>query len=118
MLTLGRRVTIDALSQYARLLKENPSFDSTFSEIADMRAVQDIALEAKDMLKAADQVDPFSPEAKRAFVVRTPAQAHTARMHKALLSHRNFKVFRSFEEAEGWITAQPLDLESQHLLRG
>ena len=106
MLTLGSRVTIDGLAQYARLLQQNPSFDPAFSEIADMRAVTEVALGAEEMLKAADHIDPFSPEAKRAFVVQTPTQAHAARMHKALLSHRNFKVFASVEEAECWITPE------------
>ena len=67
-----------------------------------MRAVAEVALGAEEMLKMADR-SIRSREAKRAFVVRTSTQAHAARMRKALLSHRNFKVFSSLDEAERWV---------------
>ena len=105
VLTLGNRVTLKLLEKYSTILHQDPSFDPTFSEIADMRAVQEIALEADEMMRMADQVDPFSPDSKRAFVVKTPSQAHAARMHKILLTHRNFEIFRSMEEAQRWIHA-------------
>jgi hypothetical protein len=51
----------------------------------------------------ADEVDPFSPEAKRAFVAETSVQNHAARMHKILRSQRNIETFRTLEDAERWI---------------
>lgn len=70
-----------------------------------MRLIEEIDLQADDMMRMADEIDPFSHEAKRAFVVKTPSQAHAARMHKILLTHRNFEIFRSLEEAQRWISA-------------
>jgi hypothetical protein len=105
VITLGNRVTINQLEEYARLLQLNPCFTPSFSEIADMRAAEEIALGADEMMRMADEIDPFSYEAKRAFVVKTPSQAHAARMHKILLTHRNFEIFRSMEEAQRWIHA-------------
>ena len=105
VLTLGSRVTLKLLEEYSRILHQNPWFEPTFSEIADMRAIQEVALEADEMMRIADEVDPFSPDSKRAFVVKTPSQAHAARMHKILLTHRNFEIFRSLEEAQRWISA-------------
>ena len=103
VLTLGNRVTLELLEEYSRILHQEPSFHPTFSEIADMRAVQEVALEADEMMRMADKVDPFSPDSKRAFVVKTPSQAHAARMHKILLTHRHFEIFRSLHEAERWV---------------
>lgn len=105
VLTLGNRVMLKVLEEYSRILHQDPSFEPTFSEIADMRAVQEVALEADEMMRMADKVDPFSPDSRRAFVVKTPTQAHAARMHKILLTHRHFEIFRSLQEAERWVHA-------------
>lgn len=105
VITLGTRVTVNDLVEYARLLREDPSFDPGFSEIVDIRAAEDVALGADDMMKMADEIDPFSHDAKRAFVVRTASQAHAARMHKILRIQRNFLIFPSLEAARQWIDA-------------
>jgi hypothetical protein len=105
VLTLGSRITVNVLARYARLLQEDSSFEPTFSEIADMRLVEEISLEADDMMKMADEIDPFAQEAKRAFVVRTSTQAHAARMHKILRTQRKFEIFRSLDAARRWINA-------------
>ena len=99
----GNRVTAEEIGEYAQRLIDNPLFQPTFSEISDLREAEDIDLQADDFLKLADQVDPFSPKAKRAFVARTTVQNHAARMHKILRSQRNIEIFQTFEEAERWI---------------
>jgi hypothetical protein len=99
----GNRVTAEEIGEYVEKLLVHPSFQPTFSEIVDIREAQDIDLQADDFLKLADQVDPFSPEAKRAFVARTTVQNHAARMHKILRSQRNIEIFQTFEDAERWI---------------
>ena len=99
----GGKVGIADIAAYAKKLLRNPVFRPDFSEIADLRNVEKIELEAQEFIKLADDVDPFSIEAKRAFIVRSSVQAHAARMHKALRTQRNFAIFRSFEEAELWI---------------
>jgi hypothetical protein len=99
----GNRVTAEEIGEYVQKLRVHPSFQSTFSEIVDLREAKDIELQADDFLTLADEVDPFSPEAKRAFVAKTSVQNHAARMHKILRSQRNIEIFRTFEEAERWI---------------
>jgi hypothetical protein len=99
----GNRVTAEEIGEYVQKLRVHPSFQSTSSEIVDLRGAKDIELQADDFLTLADEVDPFSPEAKRAFVAKTSVQNHAARMHEILRSHRNIEIFRTFEEAERWI---------------
>jgi hypothetical protein len=101
----GNRVTAEEIGEYVQRLRTHPSFQPSFSEIADLREAVDIDLQADEFLKLADEVDPFSQEAKRAFVAKTSAQNHAARMHKILRSQRNFKIFRTFEEAERWVSS-------------
>jgi hypothetical protein len=52
-------------------------------------------LQADEFLALADEIDPFSYEAKRVFVVRTSVQNHAARMHKVQRKQRNIEIFRS-----------------------
>lgn len=99
----GKSLSIAAIESYARLLIANPSFQPSFAEIVDLRAVEQVDLEADDFFKLADVVDPFSPQARRAFVVRNSVQNHAARMHKILCSQSNIEIFRSLEDAERWI---------------
>ena len=101
--TFARKLTVQDIERYARLLQINPSFQPSYSEIVDLTQVEELDLQADEFLTLADKIDPFSFEAKRAFVVRTSVQNHAARMHKALRTHRNIEIFRSREEAERWI---------------
>jgi hypothetical protein len=103
VVTFGKRLTLAQIRQYVDALRADPSFVREFSEIADLRALQDLDLHADEFIKLADQIDPFSPDAKRAFVVETSAQNHAARMHKILLSTRKIEIFRSLRKAEEWI---------------
>jgi hypothetical protein len=101
----GQKVTASEIGQYAESLRADPAFEPTFSEIADLRAANELDLNAEDFLKLADQVDPFSVSAKRAFVVQTLVQKHAARMHRILRTQRNIEIFQSSEEAERWINS-------------
>ncbi len=99
----GKKVTFADIERYANRLLLNPSFKPDYSEIVDLTEVEELDLQADEFLKLADKIDPFSPGAKRAFVVRTLVQSHAARMHKVLRTQRNIEVFRSIEEAERWV---------------
>lgn len=99
----GRRLTALDIQTYVQGLQAHPSFNPSFSEIADISDVKELPLEAPDFLRLADSVDPFSLESKRAFVAKTTVQTHAARMHKILRSQRNFEIFRTLEEAKRWI---------------
>jgi hypothetical protein len=101
----GRKVTFADIAHYARTLKQSADFNSEYSEIADLTAVEQLELQADDFLKLADQVDPFSHQAKRAFVTANSVQDHAARMHRLLLSSKKFGIFRSIADAERWIAS-------------
>ena len=103
----GRKLTAADIRSYADHLRTNPAFDPKFSEIVDLREVEDLDLKAQDFLKLADEIDPFSPVARRAFVIRTSVQTHAARMHKILRAEKNMGIFSSMEQAEEWIEWRP-----------
>ena len=98
----GERVTREEIASYASALRLHSDFRPTFAEIVDLRDATELDLQANDFLRLADDVDPFSKDAKRAFVVRTSVQNHAARMHKILRAQRNIAIFNSIEEAEHW----------------
>lgn len=99
----GKVVVARDIGNYAERLRSDPAFDPTFSEIVDLRAVEELDLQAADFIRLADEVDPFLLNAKRAFVVDTPVQSHAARMHKILRAQRNIEIFETIEAAELWI---------------
>jgi hypothetical protein len=101
----GKKLNAAAIGSYASQLAADPSFHPDFSEIVDLRDVEEADLQADDFLKLADKIDPFSPTAKRAFVVQTVTQQHAARMHQILRSERNIAIFSTIEEAEIWIAS-------------
>ncbi len=103
----GTRVSADEIFAYASELRSHPEFQPTFSEIVDLRETEELDLQANDFLRLADNIDPFSAHAKRAFVVRTRVQNHAARMHKVLRPHNEIAIFESVEDAETWIGSQP-----------
>jgi hypothetical protein len=103
VVSFGKKLTVQQIKRYSDLLQMNPSFQTTYSEIVDLTQVEELDLQADEFLTLADKIDPFSSDAKRAFVVRTSVQNHAARMHKVLRTQRNIEIFRSMEEAERWI---------------
>jgi hypothetical protein len=103
VVTFAKNLTVQDIERYASLLQIDPSFRPAYSEIVDLRQVEELDLQADEFLALADKIDPFSYEAKRAFVVRTAVQNHAARMHKVLRTRRNIEIFHSLEEAEIWI---------------
>ncbi len=101
----GKTVTVGDIERYAARLRENPAFQPLFSEITDLRGVEKLDLNAREFFRLADEVDPFSHQSKRAFVVGNAVQAHAARMHKILRTQRSFEIFQSLEEAERWVSS-------------
>ena len=100
--TFGKKLKVCDIQRYAELLQLNPSFRPNYSEIVDLTDVEELDLQADEFLTLADKIDPFSHDARRAFVVRTSVQNHAARMHKVLRTQRSIEIFRSLEEAERW----------------
>jgi hypothetical protein len=98
-----RKVTVRDIESYAASLRANRLFEPDFSEIVDLSEVEELDLKADEFIRLADEIDPFSVEAKRAFVVRNAVQNHAARMHKILRTQRSFSIFRSVDAAKRWV---------------
>lgn len=103
VVTFEKRLAFEDIQRYAACLRSDPSFRPDHSEIVDLTEVEELDLKADDFLRLADEIDPFAPKAKRAFVVRNSTQKHAARMHKVLRTQRNIEIFGTIEEAERWI---------------
>ena len=103
---LRNKVTASDIARYAASLRANPLFDPDFSEIVDLTGVEELDIKAEEFIRLADEIDPFSVQAKRAFVARGSVQNHAARMHKILRTQRNISIFTSVEAAQRWIDTQ------------
>jgi hypothetical protein len=101
----SKKVFASDIEKYAALLRVDPLFDPDFSEIVDLTDVEELDLQADEFIRLADEVDPFSLDARRAFVVGNEIQSHAARMHKILRRQRNFSIFRSVQAAKRWIAS-------------
>ncbi len=99
----GRDILFEDIERYAARLRADRAFQPSFAEIADLRGVEEVHVQADEFLRLADEIDPFAPTSRRAFVARTSVQKHAARMHKILRTSRNFEIFDSIEQAKRWI---------------
>jgi hypothetical protein len=100
----GIRVSVRDIANYATSLRENPLFDPDFSELVDLREVKELEVGAEQALKLADDIDPFSPGAKRAFVAQSSAPIYAARLHMLLRSaSENIRIFESIDDAILWL---------------
>lgn len=100
-----KTLTFGDIGSYASALRDDPQFDPAFSEIVDLREVEEVVLGPDELIALADRVDPFSPRAKRAFVAQGPAQINAAQLHRILRPEAsNVRVFFSMSEAEQWIS--------------
>jgi len=98
------KVTARHIAAYAASLRVDPAFDSQFAEIVDLREVDEIELDAEQVLNLADEIDPFSLASKRAFVTQDSVHVNFAKLHALLRGKdENIRVFGSMEEARQWV---------------
>lgn len=88
-----KKVLAADIRRYAECLRTDLDFDPDSSEIVDLTEVEDLDLHADDFLNLADEVDCFSANAWRAFIVKTSVQDHAARLHKILRTPSNMRTF-------------------------
>lgn len=100
-----RKLTVTDIAKYAALLRADPLFEPDFSEVVEIREVEELDLNADEFIRLAGEIDPFSERAKRAFVVSNEIQNHAARMHKILRTQRSISIFHSLEAARRWVEA-------------
>jgi len=92
------------IERYANALRKEPSFEPGWSEIVDLRAVEQIDIFPDQSIALADTFDPFSLSSRRAFVVANDQQRHAARMQQVLRSpSKTIGIFETLNEAEQWI---------------
>lgn len=100
------KLVASVLAHYVDHLKKDPEFNSHFSEIADLTAIEQIEMTPAEAIALADAMDPFDPNSWRAFVSCKDIQTNAARMHQILRSPaRNTAIFDSVHRAEEWILA-------------
>jgi hypothetical protein len=99
-------LSFSAIVSYASRLRGDRSFNPAFSEIVDLRAVVSVSLNAREVMTLANDIDPFSANSKRAFVVRNQDQVNAAHLHRILRPQtKTIRVFHSIEEAREWVNA-------------
>jgi len=102
----GKVITANAICELSRLMRADLQFSPSFSEIIDFTNVEKVEISGDHMMQLSESADPFSPEARRAFVVQTELQTHEARMYGIVRVARDkSRVFRSIGEAERWLSS-------------
>jgi len=97
-------ISFQDIKDYAGHLRADPQFHPSFSEIIDLRNVEEVELTATQAMNLADTVDPFAIESRRAFVVQSQAQIHAAHIHRILRPEGGkILVSSSMEEAKQWL---------------
>lgn len=97
-------LTIAQIQLYSNALRKYPGFCENWSEIVDLRAIEEITISPDETIALADEVDPFSLSSRRAFVVSNELQFHRARMQQVLLSpSKSIGIFETLAEAEQWV---------------
>jgi hypothetical protein len=100
-------ITFQDIKDYAGHLRADPRFRPSFSEIVDLRNVEEVELSPTQAMNLADNVDPFAIESRRAFVVQSQAQIHAAHIHRILRPEGgNILVSFSMEEAQQWMAME------------
>lgn len=97
----------DGLGHQDKLLQD-PDFDPSFSQLIDYRHVTKIKLGPED-LRILAQRSIFSPESRRAMLVKSDAAFGLARKFEALresFGEKGIRVFRDLEDALDWILAK------------
>lgn len=89
------------IREFFRELSRDPRFQPTFSQLHHMQAGA-LAAVRYDDLASVKEFDPFSPSARRAIVVETPADYGMVRMYE-LLRGGSMQVFKTEREARQFL---------------
>ena len=96
----------DAL-EHQKQLQSDPDFDPSFSQLADFTQITKIDLAADEVRLLAHR-SIFSPEARRAFVVKGDLAFGLARLFEILretMGEQGIGVFRNLDDALEWALA-------------
>ena len=96
----GGRLTIAEAEHYAADLRNNTSFDPSFSELADMTEVENPQINYASAARFARESDPFSHASKRAVVASKRATYEIAQMYKLIRKDENIALFKTVDDAK------------------
>jgi ATP-dependent Clp protease ATP-binding subunit ClpA len=100
----ARTLTTAEIARYADGLRKHPEFKESWSEIVDLRSVEDFQITPDETIALADTIDPFSLSSRRAFIVANDLQFHSARMQQVLRSpSKSIGIFENMADAERWV---------------
>ena len=94
-------LTIEDLIGHQKRLLKDPDFDSTFSQLVDIKRLTKLEVTATDVRLVAKS-NIFSSHSRRAVVVKNDLRYGLAGMfeiHRALAGEVGIRVFRNLEEA-------------------
>ena len=100
----GNLTKEDVFSHMDRL-SADPDFEPDFCQLADFRHITDVQFGPEDVRQFAER-DIYSPNARRAFLVKDDLQFGLARMfeiHRELKGETGIRVFRTLDEALDWV---------------
>jgi hypothetical protein len=104
--TVTGTLTVDDIAEYARKLRNDPQFDPSFSELADLTELKSGNVTYADFNEISMTIDPYSPASKRAFVAIPGTTPYgLGRMYQAIGSNagRDIQLFGSLGEAKRWL---------------
>ena len=100
----GELLSVCDVKDYVSSLVADPLFEPGFSELVDLTDVRELEISSEHAIHLADLVDPFSLQAKRAFIAHSKVQVHAARLHQILRNdEQNIRIFPSLAEAQAWL---------------
>jgi hypothetical protein len=96
--------TVRDLYEHYNALAADPAFDPTFSQLADLRGVEQTELD-RPLIRRHALERLFSPRAQRALVVSSADHYELARIYASFAQYamQNVRVFRDMHDAEEWL---------------
>lgn len=96
-------LTLEEMLRHIGALRRDSGFKAEFSELVDLGSAAEVRLGYSDFQHLAG-LDPFSPMAKRAFVVpREGAILGVTRMFQIIRENPKIQIFHSTAEALDWL---------------
>lgn len=101
-------VTAEDLHDHQGLLTRDPRFDPAFSQLWDLRAIDEVTVESATLRELA-QSRSFASGARRALVAPSDVSYGLARMFQSLHDDapEKVRVFRDVAEARAWLGLEP-----------
>ena len=123
MTTAWGVATMGEAWRHQQRLMNDPDFAPGFSELSDFTQVTTLELSMENVHRLA-QVNVFSPDSRRAFLVKSDAADVFARMFENLrekMGERGIRVFRELDDALLWVLSEreqlTVDGEAIHVRR-